>query len=253
MDEPRIEAMVRRLDRVERENRRWKWVGVVALLGLAAGMVMGQAKAGTGAPVVEAERFVLRDRSGKARAWLNVSDGSVNLALADTDEKSRALLYVTADGTAGLALRDKDWARRAGLYVLADGSPGLSLADKEGGRRATLAVLPDGSYGLILATKDGQGRVELKMGTGDVPDLSLVDRDGRRIGLFVHSGGGPALGLVDKTRKVRATLGLEADGRVRLILSDRDATERAELAVLPDGTPRLSLIGHAGKLTWHGP
>lgn len=253
MKESSIEAMVRRLERVERENRRLKGVGAVAILGLAAGVLMGPATAGTDARVVEAEQFVLRDGEGKARAWLNVSEGSVNLALADKDEKSRALMYVLDDGTAGFALRDKESTRRAGLYVLADGSPALSLAGKEGRMRAKLAVLPSGSHGLILATKDGRTPLELKVGTNDLPDVSMRGSDGRRIGLFVQPDGRPVLGLVDETTKVRAKLGLEADGRVRLILSDKDATERAELAVLPDGTPRLSLTGHSGKMMWHGP
>lgn len=207
MTEPTMKAVVERLESVEGENRRLKRAGVAALAVGAAVLLTGQAVPSQVAKLVEAEQFVLRDPSGKARAWLNVADGAVNLALADKNERSRTLLYVMADGT----------------------------------------------NGLILATEDGKTRVEMKLGANSVPTLSLTDKDNRRIGFFVLADGRPALGLVDRTNRVRSALGLEADGKVRLMLSDKNATERAELAVLPDGTPRLTLIGHAGRLVWHGP
>jgi len=207
MNQPTLTDLTQRLQRVEQEHRRLKRAGAVIMGMIAAVVLMGQTMPSKVATVVEAEQFVLRDRNGKARAWLNVSDGSVNFALADKNETTRNLMYVRDDGT----------------------------------------------HGLILATRDGKTRVELKVGTNGVPTLSLIDNDGRRIGMFVLSDGIPALGLVDRSRRLRAALRLETDGSVRLTLSDKDATERAELTVLPDGTPRLSLIGHTGRLTWHGP
>lgn len=207
MNQAIMNNVTQRLERVERENRRLKRLGAVTVATIAAVVLMGQAMPPKVPTVVEAEQFVMRDRSGKARAWLNMSDGSVNFALADKDQKTRTLLYVRDDGT----------------------------------------------HGLILATHDGQTRVEVKVGVNGVPTLSLVDNDGNRIGMFVLSDGKPALGLVDRTERLRASLGLETDGRLRLMLADRNATERADLTVLPDGTPRLSLIGHSGRLIWHGP
>jgi hypothetical protein len=230
MDEQTMEALEQRLYRVELCSRRWKWATAIILGGIVSGVLVGQSARSAVTPVLEAERFVLRDAQGKARAWFETSNGSVNLALADRDEKSRAFLYVRADGSAGLALYDKTSTRRGGLYVSADGSPSLDLADK-----------------------DGKASVQLKLGPDGLPSVSLVDRDGRRVGLFILPDGRPAVGLVDATAKLRAALDLGRDGEARVILSDKGATERAELAVLSDGTPRLSLIGHAGRLTWHGP
>lgn len=207
MNQAIMNNVTQRLEGVERENRRLKRVGAAMVATITAVILMGQVTSPKVPAVVEAEQFVLRDGRGKARAWLNMSDGSVNFALADKDERTRTLLYVRDDGTDGL----------------------------------------------ILATHDGQTRVEVKVGVSGVPTLSLVDNDGNRIGMFVLSDGKPALGLVDRTERLRASLGLETDGRVRLMLADRNATERAELTVLPDGTPRLSLVGHTGRLIWHGP
>jgi len=71
MSEPTIETLARRLDRVERENRHMKQAGVVALAVIAAVVLMGQATPSKVAKVIEAEKFVVRDKSGKVRAELN--------------------------------------------------------------------------------------------------------------------------------------------------------------------------------------
>ncbi len=71
MNEPTMEILVRRLDRVERENRRLKRVGVVALAVIATVILVAMA---TPPPkltkVVEAEKFVLKDIHRKVRAEL---------------------------------------------------------------------------------------------------------------------------------------------------------------------------------------
>ncbi len=46
MNEPTIETLTRRLDKVERENRRMKQAGVVALVVIAAVVLMEQAMGG---------------------------------------------------------------------------------------------------------------------------------------------------------------------------------------------------------------
>ena len=50
------EHLARRLDRLERENRRLKRLGALALVGLAALTVMGQAASPPVANTIEAER-----------------------------------------------------------------------------------------------------------------------------------------------------------------------------------------------------
>src|SRR5262245_56049481 len=66
MDQPSIEAVVKRLERVERENRRWKLGTLFTLLALASLLLMGQARTPS---TVEAENFVVKDRRGVAIAF----------------------------------------------------------------------------------------------------------------------------------------------------------------------------------------
>ncbi len=56
MNEPTMETLARRLDRVERENRWLKQAGVVALAVIAAVVLMGQATGGKVAKVIEEEK-----------------------------------------------------------------------------------------------------------------------------------------------------------------------------------------------------
>lgn len=97
MNEPTMEALARRLDRVERENRQLKRVGVVALAVIATVVLMGQTTQQSKvveaeqvkANEVEARKFILRDASGKeARAELALSaDDSPHLTLSDRGGK----------------------------------------------------------------------------------------------------------------------------------------------------------------------
>ncbi len=71
MNEPKADNIVKRLDRLERENRRIRLVGTLLLVGIVALVVMGQSKSKV-AKVIEAEKFVLRDGGGRERAALEV-------------------------------------------------------------------------------------------------------------------------------------------------------------------------------------
>ncbi len=53
--------------------------------------------------------------------------------------------------------------------------------------------------------------------------------------------------LRDAEGVARGSMGMEADGSVRLRLLDRDARERARLVVLPDGAPGLTLSDRDGR------
>jgi hypothetical protein len=126
---PELAAVVGRLEKVERQNRRLKFAGVMVLVLAAAGLLMGQATPGR---VVQAEKVVLQEASRKVRAELGTfPDGRVALVLYDKDRMTRIELRVLRDDRAGLLLYDKDAKVRIALRVLPDGRPILSLFDKD--------------------------------------------------------------------------------------------------------------------------
>ncbi len=219
MNEVTSDTLTKRLDRLERENRRLKIAGAFLVLALVAVGAMGQMIPRAVSKVVEAERFVLRDATGKIMAILGTEPGvpAPKLFLYDQNGKTRAMLSVLADGTPGLALFDQNGKGRAGLLLLASGAPGLGLHDQ-----------------------NGKNRLLLSVGADDTPGLALLDQNGKeRARLTVVPDGSPSLGLFDQSGKVRAALGVLADGSPGLSLADLNDKERIGLRV---GTNGPSLV-----------
>jgi hypothetical protein len=124
-----LQALRQRLERVERESRRLKCIGVVVLAGIVGAVLMGQAKANR---VVQAEKFVVQDASGRARAELGAApDGRAALVFFDRNGRSRIELRILPDDRVGLLLQGKDEKPLAALRVLPDGRALLAIYDKE--------------------------------------------------------------------------------------------------------------------------
>jgi hypothetical protein len=154
MNEPTMETLARRLDMVERENRRLKQAGMVAMAVIAAVMLMGQAMQ---SKVVEAEQFVVRDASGKVHAALGtVNKRAVSLALIDKNGNPRVVLGASSDGSPSLSFYDKGVNRRAVLGLRADDSPDLALLDKDGKLRARLSLNDEDSATLVFIDSGGK-------------------------------------------------------------------------------------------------
>jgi hypothetical protein len=137
---PDLAAVVERLEKVERQNRRLRGAGIAVLVLAVAGLLMGQAM--PRARIVEAEGFALKDAAGKARATLAVVKGAPRLLLYDENGKTRVGLNMTEAGPS-LALADENGKGRVVLDVRKDGA-GLDLADENGKDRVVLEVRKDG-------------------------------------------------------------------------------------------------------------
>ena len=213
MIELTMETLARRLDQVERENRRLKQAGVVVLAVIAAVVLMGQATKGKVAKVVEAEKFVLRDADGKGRARLeSLPSGLVRLALLDKDENIQSVLGVGIVGTPSLVL-----AGRNNKTILTTSF--LSVSGKGGKSRLTLAVLPSGEQSLVLTDNTGRTQAELA----------------------IEVDGSSTFGLFDRTGTARAVL-----GSISLENAETGVIEKR-----PESS--LVLFGNDGKGIWSAP
>ena len=131
MAEPTPATLAHRLERLERENR-WIRLGAAGILSAAVGVLL-LTQTSAQAPIVEAQRFLVRDpKTGKERAALSLlKDGSVGLRLIGIDGKSLSL-SADAGGNMGLTFYDKNRALRADVSASADGSSTISLRDASG-------------------------------------------------------------------------------------------------------------------------
>lgn len=142
-----------RLEKLERENRRMKNIGIVAAVVVSMFIVGGQAKT---SKVVEANEFVLKDTNGKVRARLSMEvvarptlsfydeSGSIPLALTGGNEPFIVLSRVGTQETVqlganqtftGIGIYEKNI--RAGFSVQ-KGARGLELYDVEGHPRLAI-------------------------------------------------------------------------------------------------------------------
>jgi hypothetical protein len=202
---PSLSELETRLEKLERQNRRLKGLGLGFLLIVLSGLLLAQTshKPAHAAPASAASatydtlvvhRLELRDEAGKLRGLLVVKNGGPGLSLYDDAGRPRAALDV--DGK----------------------SPGLFLSDDAGMPRVALGVTGEGPV-LGLYDDAGKPRVDLQV-TGEVPGLFLDDAAGRpRVALAVF-GKGPGLGLYDAAGKPRAEMDVNSSGAPQVELSD---------------------------------
>ena len=191
--EVQIDAVVRRLERLERESRRWKVVATLATAALGMVLLIGAGQNGKTAVPSElhAQAFVLVDRDGTPLARLGwLPHGAWGLGFYDQGKKSRIVLSVEGDGSSSLSLFGKDGKGSLLLSANGSGATSLRLVDTHWKTRTALATWPDGSPFLQLTDRDGKDRALLRYtevtarATGDLikrpgPSLLFFDQEER--------------------------------------------------------------------------
>lgn len=242
----RLDHLEHLCNRLARQNRRWKLVGITALMGAVLFLVAGANQNDETPKVVEAQKFVLRDKEGKQRAVLEVSSkGAASLHLSDKDETPRIAFIVAEDGSPIATLQDEqgqsrvsfasskifggsvvnlmdpDGKVRLGLAVRDRGGvPTLDLRDKDANRRINLGVRPDGSSTFDILGEDESPRLRLSL-SRDLPNLLLFDKDVKpRLGLVVSPTG--LVGLDIFAQDKRMSVGLEKAGQMNLRIVGED-------------------------------
>lgn len=85
--------MAERLDRLERQLRVWRTFGTLGVLAALAVALVGLAPSGP--PTVAAQRFVVVDGNGQARASFGLAeDGSPVLGFDDENGNTRVMIRV---------------------------------------------------------------------------------------------------------------------------------------------------------------
>jgi len=199
-------ALVERIGKVERENRRMKRIALALLIFPLALLLMAQSQA---TRVVEANEFTLKDVSGhtRARLWFGQKPGK--------SPKAVLLTFYDATGKRDLITLAADSAEQSAnlnLGGLITGSPSLSLsADAKGAyaslestgnklqgiqlsaeaEKSSLSVsgtgdaskggvnLTDGAEGGQLQIKDAQNNASVQILANGRDGVSVLDREGR--------------------------------------------------------------------------
>ena len=163
---PDLRAVVERLETVERQNRRMKRAGLIAIGLVGALFVMGQAEPKN--RVVEAEQFIVRDSRGQKRALLGLDHPTspghspVRIGLYNEDQSS-AVMYLS-DGFAGLSVTAggaEGTAKRA-IQLFANPKEGTGLKAGTSVTTTAAELIVDAGGGTSFVLKDKTGKVVFK-------------------------------------------------------------------------------------------
>jgi hypothetical protein len=163
-----------RLEKLERENRRTKKIGIVAIVFASVLFVSGQAKTNK---VVEANEFRLVDNSGNLRASLDITHGQAELQFSSLSVKPDVILGADAKGGPFLIMgrgTGKGTASLTPEAFLLDGSSGKFniLLGNEGGEGPSLTIEDNEGYSSVLGSSN---LVQTKTGKKEqTPAASLV-------------------------------------------------------------------------------
>jgi len=185
------QSLVTRVNRLERENRRMKLAGVLLLLGIAAVIVMGQAKPRKVAKVIQAEKFVLIDKEfGTPNATLETTEsGTRGLFLYGPGGKKIIAEMSTSNGFGPeVKLYGSQEKRLLVSLSAATGGGNLDLSDP--GTNSTIRLGQN-----YLIDRDPKGK--LREGIG----LVLYDKKNPRVALHLFSDGAFQV-LFDKDGKI---------------------------------------------------
>lgn len=169
------DELLKRIERLERANRRMKWIGGALLVLVVAAAGMAQAVPATVAEEVAARKFRLVDKDGRTRATLEMVLVDPVLSLKDSDGSLRIHL-----GTfLGEPFLNLDTAPQAGSSLplpthritlgALEGRAAIEVCDRTGATRATLGVTE------LAATSTGTKT------TTSESSLVLFDKDGKVI------------------------------------------------------------------------
>jgi len=197
-------ALVERIGKVERENRRMKRIALALLILPSALLLMAQSQA---TRVVEASEFTLKDVSGhtRARLWFGQKPGK--------SPKAVLLTFYDATGKRDLITLAADSAEQSAnlnLGGLITGSPSLSLSADAKGAYASLESTGNKLQGIQLSAEAEKSRLSVS-GTGDASKGGVNLTDGAEGGQ-----------LQIKDAQNNASVQILANGRDGVSVLDRD-------------------------------
>jgi hypothetical protein len=192
---PQHDAIVARIGRLERENRRFKRGAIVFLVMIASVGLMAQTRQSAPAPsqkpkgrapaapapaapagptAVEAQGFILKDSNGRIRAELGMAGSTPSLKFRDESGSALVTLSLNSEAPGGpvLLLSDPQHHASVALSVLEKAGPQLSLTGERADIQLRMGVTPDGTA-LELSDKDG---FTTSIGNGIVPKNGQVKK-----------------------------------------------------------------------------
>lgn len=256
MSERAAESLVRRVERLERENRRLKRGLLAAAVVLGAGLVLAPSAPKKKEPPpkpVKASEVQIVDGQGATRIALKVeANGDPVIALSGAkgsgirlalggekpaialsdDLRERAVLAIAKDG-ASLDLEDAEAKRTVRLQ--AGAALGLLVDDGKSPGAGAALIVGDGEPSLTLSSPDEAGAASVALSVSPETGPLVAATGGLAAAkLGVSREGDPSVTISDATGRDRAVLGvtkLEVEKRKRSKTVEKQKTEPSSLCL----------------------
>jgi hypothetical protein len=150
-----LEALARRVGRLERECRRWRRAGTAAALGAIALVAAVAAKRPDGE--IKVDRITVQGKDGGG-IHLEAEDGLPSLTFYSAGQE-RIAIRVAEGGSPTVAFVDGG-APRMTLGLGRNGAPILNFNDENRRRRISLGIFP--KVGPLISVLDEQNKVSFK-------------------------------------------------------------------------------------------
>jgi len=237
-----------RLERLERENRRFKLaagLSTLLLFAWTACSVAPQPKT-----VLSAERFVLTNPDGSEAGYLGLDDGGNPLLFLKKQSATAALSL----GGPGLVLRGNDGKTTAYIGIDSRNASKIELTSERLMDGVRLTAKPDGSSGVYVLDSTGRERGSLESLSIGGANLMFRDASGKvRSQLGIDPSNAPSLILLDERGVRRLGTVVQSDGNAMLELQDHDARPRIQITTQFDGSPRLDILREDGGASFQAP
>ena len=203
-----LQALSRRVEHLERQNRKLKQTGILAAVILGSLVVMGQTPAPKGTPVkavktLDAGKFTLRDGRGKMRAELSLFADRPALVFYDDAGNATLSLGAEPDG-AGMTLYGPDSHKAATLNYTTAG-PVLTLYSA-GNKRLNVSVGAQGPA-IGLLGRNGEAKAALGLTAEDNAFLHLFGAGEHGGAQLLAAPDRTVLRFFDPADKARAVFG----------------------------------------------
>lgn len=243
MNELTVDALKRRLDRLERENLWMKRVGSVVLVGVITILLMGQSQnnlsktsGGHAAKVVEAQEFIVLDANGKQRARLRDNE----LAFLAGNGLIRANLYAD-EQTSYVHFGNPTSEAYLGICDNESGCEShLSLRGPEGSVNVGAGAPPSKNFPAqapYVTIRSHESKSSLNL---DANSIQIRHGAWPRLKLEVDDAG-PRLKLLDEKLRSRAILGSTQ------LITPRTGAE------VKTATASLTLFDKDANVIWKAP
>jgi hypothetical protein len=145
-----------RLDRMDREIRRWRLGGIATLV--LATVLVAVAMADPPPKELRVETLRIVDQSGRERIVLTAVPGVPDMTFLDANGQTRLTLDIADDSKPVLVISESGQAKGRLTLGIENGSPTLQLYDRDGVKRVTIGIPKD--IGALIRTYDAQGKVQ---------------------------------------------------------------------------------------------